>query len=173
MKTLENQMVKYINNRQYDEAINFLKECQKENPTDGEIYAWLAAVYGGITGEVNFAEKLSYLELLQKNILKAIEYSPNSKLVRRVNGIRLIKTPDEYGGNSEEGIAILLGLINEGERDYEVFLNIAVAYTEINNIALARKYIETALAIDPQGVEVHDLKKYIGIVGNEENDRTE
>ncbi|MDQ0229067.1 tetratricopeptide repeat protein [Metabacillus malikii] len=168
MNTVEERIVDFIAAKQYDAGIQYVKGVLKEHPTDGDSYAWLAAIYGLVIEEVNFSEKLNYVEQLEENILKALKYSPNSKLVRKVNGIRLIKTPNEYGGDSQEGIELLEGLLAEGESEYDLYYHLAVAYTELNQFVKAKEYLANAIQLDPNGPEVNKLKEYIGIVEHED-----
>lgn len=78
-------------------------------------------------------------------------------------------TDFQYGGDNAKGIQILQELINEGEKEYDLYYNIAVAYTEIKEYSIAKENIALALEVNPDEPEANKLKEYIGIVENEDN----
>ncbi|WP_445491054.1 tetratricopeptide repeat protein [Niallia sp. 03133] len=133
----------------YTKAKNTFEKVVELQPENGEAHAWLAATYGRLMEKGSMVEKMKYFPYLEKEVAIAQNLCPDSPLTRRVNGFRLLYTPQEFGGNPNKAISELNYCVNQGAEDAELYYAIGLAYLEIDDKKHAIEALESALKFDP------------------------
>jgi tetratricopeptide (TPR) repeat protein len=128
------------------------KECAeiiiKNNPNDSEGHAWLAAIYGKIMENGAMMDKITYLPLLQTELEIALKLDPKSILAKRVNGIRLVYTPEGFGNDPQIAIEELNYVIDEGIQEAEIYYALGLAYVQLDDEKNAQCNFKKALEYD-------------------------
>lgn len=131
--------VYYLNKNAPDKAIEELEQIIIHNPAEYKAFYFLAAAYE----EKDINEKA--LELFSK--IPKTDFFSNLARIR--TSIILQKS-----GNSEDAIAALESLINDGYNDQQVFLLLAAIYEENDNIVSASGTLEKAVAKFPDSTKL-------------------
>ena len=154
-----------LKNHDYGEARASFEQAVALEPNDADAHAWLAATYGRLMEQGSMTDKMTLLPLLEREVAKALELSPKSVLAHRVNGLRLIHTPVEFGGSPEQCIVELTYVIDQGEKDAEIYYALGLAYMETGQQEQAADAFTRALELDPTheaaGSELAQLGKGI------------
>lgn len=134
-----------LENKSFDLAREYSEKIVQIEPNSAEAHAWLAATIGKIIENGSVMEKLSMLPLLEEEINIALNLDPNCVIARRVNGTRLVYSPEGFGNNPNMAIEELNYAINNDIRDEEIFFVLALAYLQIDEREEAIKNFEKSL----------------------------
>ena len=142
------KMVWNLNNSNYQVATECAEQIIDIEPKDSEGHAWLAAIYGKKMEDGAMMDKITYLPLLEKEVATALELNPKSILAKRVNGIRLVYTPEGFGNNPKIAIEELNYVLEQGIHEAEIYHVIGIAYIQLNNEKEAENNFRKALECD-------------------------
>ncbi|WEK54865.1 MAG: tetratricopeptide repeat protein [Candidatus Cohnella colombiensis] len=126
-------------------------------PKAAEPHAWLAATYGRLIEGKSMMEKIELLPRFESEVQAALEYGPKLPLARRVNGGRLLNTPDSLGGNVREALDEFLFCIKHGVDDADIWMSLGECYAKLGNAPKAVKALLTCIERDPQHVNAIQL----------------
>jgi len=137
--------------KQYDAAYGFFERAASIHPGCAEAHAWLAAVYGRrIEAALSMSEQIKLLSKLEEKIETALSIDSSLPLARRMNGAKLLKTPELLGGDPAEAAKELLYCIEQGMDDCEVWLLLAESYIKIGEPEKARDALKEAVRREPE-----------------------
>ncbi|MGP4039120.1 tetratricopeptide repeat protein [Gracilibacillus sp. D59] len=143
---------------EYEKAHRLFEEAISLVPHSAEAHAWLAAVYGRqIDTAWSLTDKIDLFNKLENEITVALEIDPTLPLARRMNGSKLLNTPDMLGGDPAEAAKEFRYCIEQGMNDIEIWVSLAKCYMETADLAKAREALKEALAIEPKNEEALQL----------------
>ncbi|WP_332693688.1 amino acid racemase [Halalkalibacter lacteus] len=122
-----------LNQDNYDEAYNYFYEATNIDSSDPEAISWFAIVLGYKMEASNALVKVKLLPKFEQSVQKCLDLAPDSLIVRRISGTRLIKIPQEFGGDLEKGLRELLYCIENGLQDEEIYKLISYAYLQLGD----------------------------------------
>ncbi|MUT64886.1 tetratricopeptide repeat protein [Paenibacillus sp. NEAU-GSW1] len=151
----------HLKREEYELARDFFQSLTDQEPNNAEAHAWLAAAYGRLLENGSLLEKVMLLPDFEKEVATALELDAELTLARKVNGLRLLHTPKEFGGDPEEAAKELEYAIANGEKDSEAYYGLGLAYlaTELKEKAEAA-FIE-ALQYNPNHAEARQQLEFI------------
>ncbi|MNP63472.1 Tetratricopeptide repeat protein [compost metagenome] len=94
-------------------------------------------------------EKIEYLPIFEQEVATALELDSELALARQVNGLRLLHTPKEFGGDPEMAIQELLYTVEQGVHDHEVYYALGLAYLATHDEVNAAQFFSKALELEP------------------------
>lgn len=131
VKALIFEGIQLLNETNYDGARISFEKAVSIDKGDPEATTWLAIALGKKMEITNIVNKMRLIPKFEKAVKSALKLAPDSPMVRRINGIRLLKTPAEFGGNVEKAIEELQYSIAHGMEDAEVYQLIGRAYLDL------------------------------------------
>jgi phenylacetate-CoA ligase len=135
----------------YKKALQLFEEALALMPHSAEAHAWLAAVYGRqIDAAWSLTEKIKLFSMMENEIKAALEIDPNLPLARRMNGSKLLNTPDMLGGDPTLAADEFRYCIDQGMNDIEIWVSLAECYMKMDDPVKAQEVLKVALAIEPQ-----------------------
>lgn len=154
---------------EYEESWNLFKEAIALDPRSAEAHAWLAAVYGRqIEAVWGMTEKIKLLSMLENEITAALEIDPMLPLARRMNGARLLNTPDMLGGNFAAAVDEFLYCIDQGMDEAEVWVSLAECYMKTDEPTKAMDALKEAQSREPQNEKAAELLLHVKGESSEE-----
>ncbi len=123
--------IQLLNETNYDGARMSFEKAVSMDKNDPEATTWLAIALGKKMEITNIVNKMRLMPKFEKAVKSALKLAPDSPMVRRINGIRLLKTPTEFGGNVEKAIEELQYSIAHGMEDAEVYQLLGRAYLDL------------------------------------------
>jgi tetratricopeptide (TPR) repeat protein len=142
----------FLKNNELDQARDFFQSIIDLEPDHAEAHAWLAATYGRLMDEGSMLDKIGIMPIFEQEVAAALELNPELVLARQVNGMRLLYTPKEFGGDPEMAITELLYAVEKGVSDREVFYALGLAYIATHDEIKAANFFNKALELDPDHV---------------------
>ncbi|MDF2660784.1 MAG: phenylacetate--CoA ligase family protein [Paenibacillus sp.] len=140
-----------FNSRNYEQSRELFEEAAALDPRSAVAHAWLAAAYGRLIESVwSIVEKIKLLPLLESEIEAALELDSTLPLARRMNGCRLLNTPDMLGGDPASAIDEFRYCIDSGMDEAEVWVSLSECYLKTDEPAQAIDALKEALAREPQ-----------------------
>jgi tetratricopeptide (TPR) repeat protein len=135
---------------EYEASLELFELALTLNPRSAEAYAWLAAVYGRKIETVwNMVDKMKLLSQLEKQIAASLEIDPNLPLARRMNGAKLLNSPDMLGGDPTAAVDEFLYCIEHGMDEAELWVMLAECYVKTDEPVKAIQALKEALIRDP------------------------
>ena len=128
VKGLINEGMELLNQKKLDEAKGNFDKALSIDPSNSEAMTWLAITLGKKLDAANMINKMRLLPKFEKAVKGALLLDPDSPMVRRINGIRLLKIPVEFGGSLEKSIEEFLYCISRGMKDTEIYQLLGQAY---------------------------------------------
>jgi len=138
-----------ISTKDYKQAQQLFLEAVSMDREHPEARGWLALSYGLMLESSSLMNKMKLLPKFEKETKAALQLSPNWTFVRRINGMKLLNTPDQFGGNPIEALEELLFCIEHGFDNFEINLAVSQAYMKLCDFPRAITYLEKASAIEP------------------------
>lgn len=145
----------------FQEAKALFEQALAAKPDDGELYAWLAACYGRMMETANVLHKMRMLPKFKELVEQSLRLSPNDAFARRLNGMRLLNTPVEFGGDVAKALSELLFAIDGGEQDSEMYDGLGQAYLKLGETEKGKQSLERALSIDPDNIQARKRLKLL------------
>ena len=130
---------------EYEKARELFQRAVMIDPGDAEAHTWLAAAYGRLLEAGSMLEKMRLLPKLEEEIAHALRLDPMFPMARRVNGARLLYTPEELGGDPAAAVEELRYAIEHGEDDADVWVNISECYIKLGKPEQAEAALKEAL----------------------------
>ncbi|TCN20553.1 amino acid racemase [Mesobacillus foraminis] len=131
VKAFIQEGIQQLNETNYDGARMSFEKAVSMDKNDPEATTWLAIALGKKMEITNIVNKMRLMPKFEKAVKSALKLAPDSPMVRRINGIRLLKTPTEFGGNVEKAIEELQYSIAHGMEDAEVYQLLGRAYLDL------------------------------------------
>ncbi|WP_163538811.1 tetratricopeptide repeat protein [Gracilibacillus sp. YIM 98692] len=142
----------------YEKAHQLFEEAITLVPHSAEAHAWLAAVYGRqIDAAWSLTDKMKLYSKLENEVTIALEMDPTLPLARRMNGSKLLNTPDMLGGDPAKAAKEFRYCIDQGMNDIEIWVSLAKCYMETADLGKAKEALNEALAIEPKNKEALQL----------------
>ena len=134
----------------FDESHIWFDRAAMLAPDNAEAHAWLAAVYGKrIDAAWALHDKVDLLEKLDKELEQALELDPALPLARRINGVRLLQTPEMLGGDPAAAAEEFRYCIEQGLNESELWLLWAECYVRMERLDLGIAALQQRLAAAP------------------------
>lgn len=136
---------------EYEASRELFEQVLMLDPRSAEAYAWLAAVYGRrIEAVWNLVDKMKLLAQMELQISASLELDPKLPLARRMNGAKLLNTPDMLGGDPAAAADEFLYCIAQGMDEAEVWVLLAECYVKMDEPIKANSALKEALAREPK-----------------------
>ncbi|GAE93919.1 hypothetical protein JCM21714_3038 [Gracilibacillus boraciitolerans JCM 21714] len=149
-------------NKKYESAEKLFKEAINLQPDSAEAHAWIAAVYGRKIDAVwSLTEKIELFPLLEKEINMALELDHTLPMARRMNGSKLLNTPDMLGGDPAAAIKEFQYCIDQGMNDIELWISIARSYIKIAAPVKAKEALKEAAKLEPKSKQIAELMQQV------------
>lgn len=142
----------HLKDKEFNQARDFFQNIIDLEPNHIEAHAWLAATYGRLMEEGSMLEKIAILPIFEQEVASALELNPEFVLAHQVNGLRLLYTPKEFGGDPEMAIRELLYAIENGVHESEVYYALGSAYLASHDEVNAVHFFNKVLELDPEHV---------------------
>ncbi|MFD0672352.1 AMP-binding protein [Cohnella sp. GCM10027633] len=120
------------------------------NDRNAEARAWLAAAYGRLIEAGNMQEKIKLLPLFENEVKTAMDIDPSLPLARRMNGARLLNTPESLGGNPARAAEEFRYCLEQGLEDTDVWVSLGQCHLKLNEPEKAIEMLAVALRRDPK-----------------------
>ncbi|KQU63233.1 hypothetical protein ASG66_02140 [Bacillus sp. Leaf406] len=134
----------HLNAEEYDEALQYFEEASSIDHDDPEVHSWIAITLGCKMEESNALSKVKLLPKFEHAVQKCIELEPGSLIVRRLMGTRLIKIPQEFGGDLNKGVAELEYCVENGLKDPDLYKLISYTYLQLGEIEKSERALGLA-----------------------------
>ncbi|NOU99724.1 tetratricopeptide repeat protein [Paenibacillus planticolens] len=145
-------------NGEFEQSREIIEQAAELDPGSAEVHAWLAAVYGRqIEAVWSLVDKMKLFALLESQIAVALKLDPTLPLARRMNGARLLNTPDMLGGDPALAAEEFLYCIGQGMDDAEVWVSLSESYIKMDEPEKAIYALEEALIRDPQHIGAAEM----------------
>jgi phenylacetate-CoA ligase len=146
--------------RKYNEARELFERAVASKPDCAEAHAWLAAAYGRLIEAGIMLEKMKLLPFLEKEISVALELDSTLPFARRINGARLLNTPDTLGGNPAEAAKEFLYCIDQGMDEADIWVSLSECYIKMGDSENAVEALKEALIREPQNERASELMQH-------------
>lgn len=140
------------------EAMVLFQQAADMAPESAEAHAWLAGAYGRLIEAGDMLEKIKLLPLLEHEIATALSLDPAHPFARRMNGARLLHTPETLGGSPAEAADEFRYCISRGLDSADVWAALGECYAKLGNNSEAIKMLEEALAREPGQTQAMQLR---------------
>jgi len=135
------------------EDFNGAKEAFEEaltlNERNAELHAWLAAAYGRLIEAGSMLEKIKLLPVFENEVRTALEIDPLHPFARRMNGARLLNTPETLGGNPSLAALEFQYSLDHGMEDTDIWVSLAQCYMKLGQSDKAYEMLRSALMREP------------------------
>lgn len=119
------------------------------NERNAESHAWLAAAYGRLIEAGNMQTKIRLLPIFEYEVRTALEIDPLHPFARRMNGARLLNTPESLGGNPALAVEEFQYSLGHGLDDADVWISLGQCYLKLNQSEKALEALQIALRREP------------------------
>ncbi|MFC5530404.1 AMP-binding protein [Cohnella yongneupensis] len=133
----------------YGEAKTAFEEAVAINDRNAEAHAWLAAAYGRLIEAGNMLEKIKLLPIFENEVKAALDIDPLLPFARRMNGARLLNTPETLGGNPALAALEFQYCVDHGLEDADIYVSLGQCYLKLNDEEKAMEMLRVALQSDP------------------------
>lgn len=142
---------------EFEQAGELLKQAAALEPQSAEAHAWLAGVYGRMIETGNLSEKIKLLPLVEKEIATALELDPSLPIARRMNGSRLLHTPESLGGDPMAAAAEFQYCIDRNMDSADVWVSLGECYLTMGKLDQAAEAWKEALSREPEHIRARVL----------------
>lgn len=132
----------------YAEAKATMEKSVKQYPDSAAAHAWYAISIGRLIERSSVLNKMRLLPLFERETLKALEISPYLLIARRVNGMRLLNTPEGFGGNIKKAIDEFQYCLDNGLEDDDLYFSLGQAYIKLKDVAEGKKAFHASLNLN-------------------------
>lgn len=139
-----------LKGKAYEQAKRMFEQAIKQNPNHAEAHAWLAACYGLSMETGNMLDKINQLPLLEREVAIALELDPSLPFARKINGIRLLNTPEMLGGDPQKAVEEFMFCLDIGLSEPDIYCCLGEAYLRLYDWDRARDAFCGALELDPK-----------------------
>jgi len=116
-------------------------------------------------------EKVKLLQMLENEVATALDIDPSLPLARRMNGARMLNTPEMLGGDPAAAIDEFRYCIAKGMDEADVWLALAECYIQTEELDQAAAALEEALRREPGNEKAAELLRRLeGGSGSVPND---
>jgi Tfp pilus assembly protein PilF len=151
----------HLKNSEFELAREFFQQIVDVEPDNAEAHAWLAATYGRLMEFGSMLEKMALLPIFEHEVATALELNSELVLARQVNGLRLLLTPTDFGGDPEKAVRELEYAIKNGVCECEVFYALGLAYLATEDEVRAANAFAQALECDPKHVSAQQQIEFL------------
>jgi len=133
----------------YNESKAAFEEAINVNERNAESHAWLAAAYGRLIERGNMLEKIKLLPIFENEVKTALEIDPLHPFARKMNGARLLNTPESLGGNPALAAEEFQYSLDHGLDDADVWVSLGQCYMKLGHNDQALEALQAALRREP------------------------
>ncbi|WP_027085921.1 AMP-binding protein [Cohnella panacarvi] len=133
----------------YSGAKTAFEEAIVVNERNAESHAWLAAAYGRLIEAGNMQAKIKLLPIFENEVRTALEIDPLHPFARRMNGSRLLNTPESLGGNPALAAEEFQYSLAHGLDDADLWVQLGQCYVKLGRGDQALEAIQAALRREP------------------------
>ncbi|AJS61152.1 hypothetical protein UB51_24990 [Paenibacillus sp. IHBB 10380] len=151
----------HLKNNEFEQAREFFQQIVDLEPDNAEAHAWLAATYGRLLEFGSMLDKMAILPIFEHEVATALELNSELVLARQVNGLRLLLTPTDFGGDPEKAVRELEYAIKNGVCECEVFYALGLAYLATEDEVRAANAFAQALECDPKHVPTQQQIEFL------------
>ena len=143
--------------RDYSEAKSSFEEAIALDGRNAEARAWLAAAYGRLIEAGNMLEKIKLLPAFENEVKAALEIDPLLPFARRMNGARLLNTPESLGGDPAAAIAEFRYCLDHDLVEPDIYVSLGQCHMKLNDKDKAKEWLQAALEREPDNEKAHRL----------------
>lgn len=138
-------------------ARDLFQQAATADDRSAEAHAWLGAAYGRLIEAGSMPVKLRLLPLLEQHVSRALELDPSLAMARRVNGSRLLYTPESIGGDPAAAAAEFRYCIDRNMDDADVWVSLGECYMKLGKPEQALDAWKEALSREPGNRRAREL----------------
>ncbi|WP_408976338.1 AMP-binding protein [Paenibacillus jiagnxiensis] len=151
-----------LTDRKPNEARELFEKAVALKPDSAEAHAFLAGAYGLLIEEAHIIEKIKLLPFLENEIKAALELDSALPFARRVNGTRLLNTPDTLGGDPAAAAMEFRYCIEHGMDEADIWVSLAECYIKMEDAGKAGEALKEALVREPRHERATELVQQLG-----------
>jgi phenylacetate-CoA ligase len=133
----------------YSGAKAAFEEAIFVNERNAESHAWLAAAYGRLIEAGNMQTKIKLLPIFENEVRTALEIDPLHPFARRMNGARLLNTPESLGGNPALAAVEFQYSLDRGLDDADAWVSLGQCFMRLNQSEKALEALQAAMRREP------------------------
>jgi tetratricopeptide (TPR) repeat protein len=152
--------------RKFNEARVSFEDAVSLNPNSAEAHAWLAAAYGRLIEAGSMLEKMKLLPFLETEIATALEIDPTHPFARRINGARLLNTPETLGGDPAAASKEFLYCIKQGMNEADIWVSLCECYIKMEDTSKVLDVLKEALVREPEHERAKELLQHLSTMRN-------
>jgi hypothetical protein len=152
--------------RKYNEARALFEDAVALNPNSADAHAWLAAAYGRLIEAGSMLEKMKLLPFLETEIATALEIDPTHPFARRINGARLLNTPETLGGDPAAAAKEFLYCIEQRMDEADIWVSLCECYIKMEDTSKVLDVLKEALVREPEHERAKELLQTLSNRGN-------
>ncbi len=141
----------------YNGAKAAFEEAIVVNERNAESHAWLAAAYGRLIEAGNMLEKIKLLPIFENEVRASLEIDPLHPFARRMNGSRLLNTPESLGGNPGLALGEFQYSLGHGLDDADLWVSLGQCYVKLGHADKALEAVQAALRREPDNRKARRL----------------
>ncbi|WP_082083597.1 AMP-binding protein [Paenibacillus beijingensis] len=147
--------------RKFQESRELFEKAVALYPHSADSHAWLSAAYGRLIETGIMLEKMNLLPLLEKEIATALEIDPNHPFARRMNGARLLNTPEVLGGDPAAAADDFRYCLDQGMDEADIWVSLGECYMKLDDPHEAVRALQEALVREPGHERANELMQQV------------
>ncbi|MFC5468821.1 AMP-binding protein [Cohnella suwonensis] len=157
LRDLLDQGRRKLAGRDFHEARALFEKAVALDANSADAHAWLAAAYGRLIEAGIMLEKMRLLPFLENEIMAALEIDSTHPFARRINGARLLNTPDTLGGDPAKAAKEFQYCIEKGMDEADIWASLGECLIQMGEPEKAKDALKEALAREPE----HEQAKHL------------
>ncbi|RKP56224.1 hypothetical protein D7Z26_06180 [Cohnella endophytica] len=147
--------------RDFHAARTLFEKAVALDANSADAHAWLAAAYGRLIEGSIMLEKMRLLPFLENEIKAALGIDSMHPFARRINGTRLLNTPDTLGGDPAAAAKEFLYCIEHGMDEADLWVSLGECLIKLEDPERARSALKEALAREPEHEQANELMEQL------------
>ncbi|WP_239618257.1 AMP-binding protein [Cohnella mopanensis] len=157
LRDLLDQGRRKMADRDFHAARTLFEKAVALDANSADAHAWLAAAYGRLIEAGIILEKMRLLPFLENEIKAALRIDSKLPFARRINGARLLNTPDTLGGDPAAAAKEFQYCIEQGMDEADLWVSLGECYIKLENPQKAKYALKEALAREPKHEQAKEL----------------
>ncbi|MCD9026475.1 AMP-binding protein [Cohnella silvisoli] len=147
--------------RDFHEARALFEKAVALDANSADAHAWLAAAYGRLIEAGIMLEKMRLLPFLENEITAALAIDSTHPFARRINGARLLNTPETLGGDPAAAAKEFQYCIERGMDEADIWASLGECLIKMGEPEKAKAALKEALAREPKHEQAKDLMEQV------------
>jgi len=150
LRELLDQGRRKMADRDFHTARTLFEKAVALDANSADAHTWLAAAYGRLIEAGIMLEKMRLLPFLEYEINAALGIDSTHPFARRINGSRLLNTPDTLGGDPAAAAKEFQYCIEQGMDEADLWVSLSECFIKLEDPERAKYALKEALAREPE-----------------------